>query len=264
MARSRFTARSRAIRFDDAAARRRTSSTDKVAPIRDVFELFVKSFQDCYIPNDNLTVDEQLVTFRGRCPFRQFIPSKPGKYGIKIWALCDSVTSYVYNMHVYTGREEGQNREVNQGQRVVLDLISGLEKSARNVTCDIFTSISLARELAKRQMTLLGTIRKNKGELPTKLTETRGRQENTSIFTFQDSAALVSYCPKKGPVVVLLSTEKDTAEVDNSEKAKPRMVLDYNAPKAGVDTMDQMVRTTNVQKQENDPQMAGGSFLQST
>jgi len=98
----------------------------------------VKSFQDCYIPNENITVDEQLVTFRGRCPFCQFIPSKPGKYGIKIWALCDSVTSYVYNMQVYTGRQAGQNREVNQGQRVVLDLISGLEKSERNVTCDIF------------------------------------------------------------------------------------------------------------------------------
>jgi len=98
-----------------------------------------------------------------------------------------------------------------------LDLISGLEKSGRNVTCDnFFTSISLARELPKRQMTLLGTIRKNKGELPTKLTETRDRQENTSIFAFQDSATLVSYCPKKGRVVVLLSTEHDTAEVDNS------------------------------------------------
>jgi len=151
MARNRFTAISRAIRLDDTAARRRTSSTDELAPIRDVFELFVKSFQDCYISNDNVTVDEQLVTFRGRCPFRQFILSKPGKYKIKIWALCDSVTSYVYNMQVYTGREEGQNRQVNQGQRVVLDLISGLEKSGRNVTCDnFFTSISLAREPAKR------------------------------------------------------------------------------------------------------------------
>jgi len=38
-------------------------------------------------------------------------------------------------MQVYTGREKGQNREVNQGQRVVLDLVSGLEKSGRIVTC---------------------------------------------------------------------------------------------------------------------------------
>jgi len=143
MARNRFTAISRCIRFDDAAAHRRTKSTDKLAPIRDIFELWVKSFQDCYIPNENVTVDKQLVIFRGRCPFRQFIFSKPGKYGIKIWALCDSMTSYVYNMQVYIEREEGQNREVNQGQRVVLDLVSGLEKSGRNVACDNFLRASV-------------------------------------------------------------------------------------------------------------------------
>ena len=92
-------------------------------------------------------------------------------------------------------------------------------------------------------MTVLGTICKNKGELLTKLTEASGRQENTSVFAFQDSATGVSYCPKKGRIVVLLSTEHDTAEVDNSEKAKPKIILDYNASKAAVDTMDQMVRT---------------------
>jgi len=89
----------------------------------------------------------------------------------------------------------------------------------------IFTSISLDQELANRQMTVFGTIRENKGELPTKLTETRGRQENTSDFAFQDMATLVSYCPKKGRVVVLLNTEHDTAEVDNSKKPNPEWFL---------------------------------------
>ena len=40
-----------------------------------------------------MTVDKQLVCFRGRCPFRQHIPSKPGKYGIKVWAICEANTS---------------------------------------------------------------------------------------------------------------------------------------------------------------------------
>ena len=49
----------------------------------------------------------------------------------------------------------------------------------------------------------------------------------------------------------MLSTEHDTAEVDNSEKAKPTIVLDYNASKTGVDTMDQMVRTYTRKKNNN-------------
>jgi len=40
-------------------------------------------------------------------------------------------------------RREGQNREVNQGQRVVLDLVSRLEKSGRSVTCDKFLRASV-------------------------------------------------------------------------------------------------------------------------
>ena len=73
----------------------------------------------------------------------------------------------------------------------------------------------MAQELAKRQITVFGTIRKDKRKLPTKLTETKDRQENTSNFAFYDSDTLVSYCPKKGRVVVMLSTEHDTAEDDN-------------------------------------------------
>jgi len=110
-------------------------------------------------------------------------------------------------------------------------------------------------------MSVLGTIRKTKGEQPTKLTETRSRQENTSIFAFQNSATLVFYCPKKGRVVVLLSTEHDTAEVDNSEKAKPRMVLNYSASKAKVNTMDQMVKTYTSKRMTRKWPMV---FLQST
>jgi len=49
-------------------------------------------------------------------------------------------------MQVYTGREKEQNRKVNQGQRVVLDLVSGLEKSERNVTCDNFLRALIQHE----------------------------------------------------------------------------------------------------------------------
>ncbi len=37
-----------------------------------------------YDPGPHITVGECLVPFRGR--FRQYMPSKPAKYGIKIWA----------------------------------------------------------------------------------------------------------------------------------------------------------------------------------
>ena len=71
------------MRFDDAVARRKNRSPDKIQPIRKLFEMWNTTLQDSFVPGLNLTVDEQLITFCGRCPFCQYYPSKPGKYGIK-------------------------------------------------------------------------------------------------------------------------------------------------------------------------------------
>ena len=167
MSRNRFQQISSALRFDDADLRRHSRPTDKLSPIRELFEDWTKNLQDAFIPGDNMTVDEQLVTFRGRCPFRQYIPSKPGKYGIKFWVICDSTTSYVWNMQIYSGKNPKQGREANQGERVVLQMTEQIAGSGRNITADnFFTSLSLARKLKQRKLTYVGTIRKNKPELP--------------------------------------------------------------------------------------------------
>lgn len=69
------------------------------------FEMWNSYLQEAYIPGWCMTVDEQLASFRGRCSFRQFIPSKPGRYGIKLWAICDSECSYVRKLIIYSGKD---------------------------------------------------------------------------------------------------------------------------------------------------------------
>jgi len=51
-----------------------------------------------YTPNEHIIIDEQLVVFRGKCPFHRFINSKPGKYGIKLWVAADAKNFYACNM----------------------------------------------------------------------------------------------------------------------------------------------------------------------
>lgn len=67
------------IRFDDVLSRRQRRSEDKFAPIRDLWERWVKLLPTFYNPHDCITVDEQLLGFHGRCKFCQYIPSKPEK-----------------------------------------------------------------------------------------------------------------------------------------------------------------------------------------
>ncbi|XP_055325865.1 piggyBac transposable element-derived protein 4-like, partial [Sitodiplosis mosellana] len=134
------------IRFDNKEERMQTNERYKLEPIRNVFEKWVQRVRDLYVPGKFVTFDEQLLPYRGRCPFIQYIPNKPAKYGIKIWVLCDSKTYYAYNLKVYVGRNRNSAPEVNQAENVVMRLAEGL--NGRNLTADNwFITYSLAKRL---------------------------------------------------------------------------------------------------------------------
>ena len=75
------------LRLDNAQSRQQNWSPDKLQPIREVFKTWDSYLQDFYTSGPSITVDEQLICFRRRWPFKQYIPSKSGKYGIKIWTI---------------------------------------------------------------------------------------------------------------------------------------------------------------------------------
>ena len=43
--------------------------------IRDIWDMFIAALLKYYIPGPSMTVDEQLVPFRGRCPFHHYMAS---------------------------------------------------------------------------------------------------------------------------------------------------------------------------------------------
>lgn len=92
------------LRFDDRATREDRKKFDKLAPIRSIFDSFVKNCKESYNPSEFVTIDEMLHRFRGRCSFVQYMPNKPAKYGLKMYALCDGKTLYCCNFEVYCGK----------------------------------------------------------------------------------------------------------------------------------------------------------------
>ncbi|XP_016409956.1 piggyBac transposable element-derived protein 4-like, partial [Sinocyclocheilus rhinocerous] len=231
------------LRFDDKSTRAARRETDKLAPIRELWEKWVERFPMMYNPGLNVTVDECLLGFRDRCLFKQYMLSKPAKYGLKIiWAACDAKSSYSYNMQVYTGKPAGAQHERNLGKRVVLEMLRDLE--GHIVTCDnFFTSYGLGTELLQRKISMIGTVRKNKPELPSALVTRRNRTRFSSLFAFTETHTIVSYCPKKNKNVILMSTAHKDAAVSEREDRKPKMILDYNTTKGGVDNLDKIVAT---------------------
>ena len=162
--------------------------------------MFNSTIKRNYILGKKVSIDEMLVSYRGRCIFLQYMPRKPSKYRIKMWCICDSKSSYVYTLIIYVRRSPNQvDRAVNLGKIVVMQLTAPLYNSGRTIYTDnFFTSIPLIEELLEKKLTYVGTICKNKKQLPI-FTKNKNRQEGSVIQTFNDKlvVTLLSFIPKK-------------------------------------------------------------------
>ena len=62
--------------------------------------------------------------FKGRIFFKQYMPAKPTKWGIKVWEMCDAATGCCVTFDIHTGHASHQNMEVSLGHKVVDKLAS--------------------------------------------------------------------------------------------------------------------------------------------
>jgi len=58
-----------------------------------------------YSLSEFVTINEKLQAFRDCCSFRQYIPAKPAKCGIQIFAMVDNISYFTSNMGVYAGKQ---------------------------------------------------------------------------------------------------------------------------------------------------------------
>ena len=81
---------------------------NRLYKVRPIIDLLVSKFKSIYIPEKNVSVDEELLLWKGRLVFRQHIPLKRARFGIKMFSLCES-SGYLWNSYVYLGKEPDDN-----------------------------------------------------------------------------------------------------------------------------------------------------------
>ena len=148
--------------------------TGRTGSIRSVefIHKFNQRCQEVYRPGEEVCIDESLIPFRGRIIFRQYIPNKRHRYGIKAFKLC-SKGGYTYRMSIYAGKQE-QPRIGSVAEDVVMRLMEGLLDYGRTLYTDNwYTSVVLAKKLLQQKTDLIGTVRKNRRGLPKVVTGPR-------------------------------------------------------------------------------------------
>ncbi|XP_069187203.1 piggyBac transposable element-derived protein 4-like [Procambarus clarkii] len=71
---------------------------DRLWKVRKMFSDMRGKFRDYFVPGQNVVIDKSLVLFKGRLAFKQYIPSKRDRFGLKFFVLCDCETGIVLDM----------------------------------------------------------------------------------------------------------------------------------------------------------------------
>ena len=78
---------------------------DRLFKIRPLLDHLNLTFKLVFTPGKNIAIDESLLLWKGRLVFKQYVPMKRARYGIKSFLLCDS-SGYTYSFRVYAGKDE--------------------------------------------------------------------------------------------------------------------------------------------------------------
>ena len=209
---------------------------DPLYKVRTMIDLILPKLKDNYKPGQNLSVDEGMIGFKGRVHFRQYMPAKPTKWGIKVWQICESDSGYCCGFDVYTGKKRDGNRQYGLGYDVVWSLTEAYHNQNRHIYYDrFFSSINLAEHLELVNTYVCGTIMANRKGIPEAVKKAKLKRQGDLVQIQKGNLIATAYKDKRQ--ITFAST---CAPPHSNESGKPFVNVLYNKHMGGVDRYDQM------------------------
>ncbi|KAJ8929755.1 hypothetical protein NQ314_017530 [Rhamnusium bicolor] len=176
------------------------NTADRLHKIQSVVDKVQKNIQSVYEPSESVCIDESLIPFRERLVMRQYIKNKHHGYGIKLFKLCSS-GGFTYIMQIYADKNLELQKTTTS---VVMNFCQSILNYGRTVITDNwYTSVELARKLLDKQTHLVGTLMKNRKNLPKEVTNKKlksGEHHKTKCTRdFCSKMARQARCPLNYP-----------------------------------------------------------------
>lgn len=164
MRRNRFEEISSVIHAADNDNIPENDKLEKLHPlIDDVNKQFIR-----YAPIEpNVSIDESMIPYYGPHGCKQFIKSKPIRFGYKAWVAALK-SGYCLQFDIYQGRKDKkEKKEMGLGESVVLNFAKLLKQNYPDKRFSLyfdnfFTSTKLIRTLGKDNFGATGTVRDNR------------------------------------------------------------------------------------------------------
>ncbi|XP_062606783.1 piggyBac transposable element-derived protein 4-like [Saccostrea cucullata] len=226
---------------------RGTRNFDKLFKVREVLTMTKRKFNESYKPNKSMAIDEAMIKWTGRLSYKQYLPAKPIKRGIKVWMRCDSENAFLTDFNIYLGKGEATS-EHGLGHDVVTKLSRDITGKNHHLYFDnYFTSVKLMEDLLEENIYACGTVRMNRRGFPDDL-KGRLRLQRGQSQTRQKGNLTASVWQDKKPVAFLSTLSDPRRQVpvtrqhgrQELQMTQPHAANEYNKYMNGVDRHDQL------------------------
>ena len=147
-----------------ALTKRLINHKDKFVLFSVVWNQFTENCISCYTPGAFVTVDEleQLFPRKSKCPFKQFMASKPDNFGQKFWLAVDKERKYVINRYLNVEKDKTSSKDERISDQVVMQLVKPfLQQRAKRENRLSFYLHKVGHTSAKTQNQLTGNNEQN-------------------------------------------------------------------------------------------------------
>ncbi|XP_070392602.1 piggyBac transposable element-derived protein 3-like [Dermacentor albipictus] len=204
-----------------------------------------------------VSIDEQMIPFSGRCPVQQCIPSKPNPVGLKIFVIA-SPDGFMLDFAIYVGKgtvPDDDMWEFGLGGSVIKKLVQTLNRDRDTFvfTDRYFTGLKIAEHLVEGNAFLTGTVMGNRtGGVVAAMPQYRDMQLEDSVCKVQSDEKMCTVKWKDNKSVLMLSTAFGIAPEgsfqrwckDQKKKVKmqqPDAIAKYNKNMGRVDLINHFV-----------------------
>ncbi|KAK6182621.1 hypothetical protein SNE40_010263 [Patella caerulea] len=222
---------------------------DILFKVRPIINSVLSTYLDSYISSRDVSIDESLCPFKGKLSYKQYIPNKPHKWGVKFWVMCDAKTGFCLYWDAYTGKNKFLYPEFSVTENIVLQLVDKLPEIGHHIYMDNFySSVKLFERLKSLGFGACGTLRTNRKGIPEddEFKQKMKKGDAPKFFHKGDDILAVTWQDTKR--VTALSTVHDNSVTPKSVRSKgegfrvinkPMMISEYNKYMSGVDKLDQ-------------------------
>ena len=176
--------------------------------------------------------------------FKQYIPKKHRRFGIKIFKLCDS-TGYTFDMKIHLGKDRQ-----HMAQLVTVTELIRKTGCSHKYMDNFFSSPELFDDLAKKQTYCCRTVRPNRRGMPHDLVPktTKLKRGDICVRTRADLTAIL--WQDKREICTFMNIHDVPVEVnfcnEGGKAIKPQTVIDYNHHMRYVDKGDRMANSYSI------------------